>query len=328
MGGTSARVFAAGTVLVALSVGAVAVAPTGAAPATARHRSAATPHDTTSPTPTATPTTSPSPSPSDTPTPSPSPAGLELKPDVVAVVGALTGGTVGSVTIPVLANDVDHAGGKLLLVSVTQPVQGSAAIVNNKVVVSLRNGWRHVTMTYRVATTTGESGKSTITLTVLPPPYIVHTTLVQNHETRGVGTLLTVKFSRPIQNRAVVQAHLAITSTKTFGFGAWAWRDASTVQFRPYSFWPGHATITVQANLAGVTFGKAPDGRPYQGLDTVAGFTTARSMIATINAVSDLMVVRIDGKVVRTMGVSLGKPGFTTRSGIKVVAEKYPGSTL
>jgi lipoprotein-anchoring transpeptidase ErfK/SrfK len=66
--------------------------------------------------------------------------------------------------------------------------------------------------------------------------------------------------------------------------------------------------------------------------DFVGGRTSTRpytlrighALVATVNGKTDRMVVKIDGKVVKTYGVSLGKKGFETRSGIKAVMEKYP----
>jgi lipoprotein-anchoring transpeptidase ErfK/SrfK len=257
------------------------------------------------------------------PSPTPTPTGLHLTPDALTVAGAAAGGSAHRAAVHVLSNDVDYGGGQLLLVAVSQPAHGTATIVNNAVIIDITKGWGKSVLTYRVASTSGTYGSSTVTITVLPAPHIVHTKLIQNHQTRGIGTILTVHFSHPIQNRAAAQARFSLLSTKSFGSGSWAWRDSATVQFRPRNYWPGHATITFRAKLADVVLGTAADGRPYMGLNTVASFSTARAVIVKINGITDRMSVTIDGKVARTMGVSLGKPGFTTRSGVKVVAEKY-----
>ena len=36
------------------------------------------------------------------------------------------------------------------------------------------------------------------------------------------------------------------------------------------------------------------------------------------------MTVTINGKLARTIPITAGKDGFTTRSGVKVIMEKYP----
>jgi lipoprotein-anchoring transpeptidase ErfK/SrfK len=228
-----------------------------------------------------------------------------------------------AVTVRVLANDHDSNGGTLSVVSVTQPKFGTAKIVNNAVVVKTTRGWNTSVLTYTVSSTSGAAGKSKLTIVVTPPPHRVHLTLVEKNQVRGIGTMLTVRFSAPVKNRAAAQAHMFVTSTRSYGYGAWAWRDAYTAQFRPHDFWPGHSKITVRADLSNVVLGTAPDHRPYIGLTTVASFRTSRAVRVLINARTDRAIVKVDNKVVRNMGVSLGKTGFTTRSGIKVTAEKY-----
>jgi len=310
----------AGVASIVALVGLVA-ASTGTAAAAGRFATTSTPSpsDSVTPTPSGTPT--PTPTPSVTPTPTPKP--LVVHPTVVTVIGAARGGTRGGVVVHVLANDRDPNGGKLHVVSVSQPRNGSAVIVNNLILVHITTGWGKVTLNYNVSSSSGVSAKSSVNLTVLPPPIDVHMSLVQNGQTRGIGTLLTLHFSQPIQYRNVVQSHLQLTSTKNFGVGAWAWRDATTLEFRPRDFWPGHSTITVHSTLSNVIIGWTADHHPYMGLNTTASFKTTRAVISRINAITDQMTVTIDGKLARTMGVSLGKPGYTTRSGIKVVAEKY-----
>lgn len=226
-------------------------------------------------------------------------------------------------TINVLANDIDNSTGTLSVLSVSQPAHGWARVVNNSIAVYVTRGWSSTVLTYRAQSTNGAWAKTTLTVNVLPPPHRVHLTLVEKNQVRGIGTILTVHFTQPVTNRAAAESHMIIESTRNYGVGAWAWRDATTAMFRPRNFWPGHATITLRATLAGVVLGTAPDGRPNIGLNTVASFKTSRAVVVLINGKTDRMIVKVDGKVVRTMGVSLGKPGFATRSGIKVTAEKY-----
>jgi len=294
----------------------------------ARPLASVSPSDTSTPTPTDTPTATPTPTdtPTATPTPTgtPSPVPLVLRPDSLTVFGGDHGGTMKPYTVDVLANDVDPAGGHLYLVGVTQPPHGHAAIVNNKIVVNVSHGTGTFVLKYSVASTSTMTGTSKLTLRIYPAPIRIHLGLEQKNQVRGVGTMMTLRFSAPVKYRAAVQAALHLYSTKSFGEGAWAWRDATTLQFRPFErFWPGHSKITVRALLGNVVMARTASGAPMVGLDTTASWSTGHSLIASINAKTDRMIVRIDNKVVRTFGVSLGKPGFTTRSGIKVTAEKY-----
>ena len=46
-------------------------------------------------------------------------------------------------------------------------------------------------------------------------------------------------------------------------------------------------------------------------------------VISKVNAQTHQMKTFINGKLVRTIPITTGKPGFTTRSGVKVIIEKF-----
>lgn len=152
----------------------------------------------------------------------------------------------------------------------------------------------------------------------------------------GVGTLPRLHFSRDIPDKAVVERHLTVTATDdatgqtTVVPGAWGWTDDRTVVFRPLKFWPGHALITITSSMDGAVLGKQGDVTLVgaKGLAKTYTFRTARALIAKVDGDAHQMKVYIDGKKVRTIGVSLGTQDWETRSGVKVISTaKEPDKT-
>ena len=133
----------------------------------------------------------------------------------------------------------------------------------------------------------------------------------------GVGMPVVVTFDRPIKNRAEVEQSLVVR-TPTSIEGAWAWRDAATVEFRPKTYWPGNITVEVAANFQGVESNNGVYGRG--GL--ASAFRIGPSMVTKVNALTYEAQVFRDGAVVRTIPITAGKLGFETRSGTKLIVSK------
>lgn len=151
----------------------------------------------------------------------------------------------------------------------------------------------------------------------------------------GVGALPTLTFSRKIPRKAVVETHLKVTATDSFGRtvgvrGSWGWLDERTVMFRPFRFWPGRSTIVINSTLDGTLLGK--EGKNYligsPSLGVAYSFRTDRSFIAKVDGAKSQMRVFVDGVKVKTFGVSLGKSEWETRNGVKVISSlKEPTHT-
>lgn len=149
--------------------------------------------------------------------------------------------------------------------------------------------------------------------------------------TYGTGIIVTVRFDKPVPAalRPAVVKHLKVKSSKKLGTSGWAWRDAQTVLFRPKKFWPAHARIRISANPDYSVIGMvAKDSGSGQTQLRWAGtldhrFQVGRSQVIYVDGRTTTAKVVRDGATVRTMGVSLGKPGWETRSGIKVLMDKY-----
>jgi lipoprotein-anchoring transpeptidase ErfK/SrfK len=62
----------------------------------------------------------------------------------------------------------------------------------------------------------------------------------------------------------------------------------------------------------------------YGQEDRKVSFTVGRPMVSKVNIQTDQMKVFRDGKLLRTIPITTGQqPKFTTRSGIKVIVEKF-----
>ncbi|MFF9505707.1 Ig-like domain-containing protein [Streptomyces sp. NPDC014724] len=138
--------------------------------------------------------------------------------------------------------------------------------------------------------------------------------------TYGVGQPITAELSAPIKDkasRAIVERALRVRSTPAVT-GSWYWVDDKTLHYRPKEYWPARATIDITSGLAGVKVTGGLYGAPTKPLR----LTTGDRIEAITDAAAHTMTVKRDGKVINTIPVTTGKPGFATRNGVKVVLAK------
>lgn len=143
----------------------------------------------------------------------------------------------------------------------------------------------------------------------------------------GVGTLPAITFSRAIPDKRVVETHLSVSAVLPDGKvrkvdGAWGWTSDRTAVFRPVTYWPGHATVMVTSTLDRAVLGQSK-GTTLVGKRDLARtwtFRTDRKFVARVDGDQVNMKVYIDGKKVRLIPVSLGKSGWETRNGVKVIS--------
>ncbi|MGV1006024.1 MAG: L,D-transpeptidase [Candidatus Nanopelagicales bacterium] len=161
-------------------------------------------------------------------------------------------------------------------------------------------------------------------------PTITIVSISPQSATYGVGIVVTARFSHPVPwaDRQAVIKQLKVKSSRKLGAAGWAWVDAQTAKFRPKEFWPADAKVTVTARASYVPVGLVTDEAGEQQALRWAGeakrsFRVGRSQIIRVNGVTDQASVVRSGAVIRYMGVSLGQPGWETRSGTKVLQERY-----
>ncbi len=133
----------------------------------------------------------------------------------------------------------------------------------------------------------------------------------------GIGMPVVVNFDVPVKNRKEFEKNLHVTSVPKQE-GSWRWFSSTQVRFRPKSYWKPGTKVSVNADLNGVNAG----GGIYGQSSAKSSFTVGRSMIIKVNLASDVATVYQNGKKVRTIYVSGGKPGWATRSGTKLIMGK------
>ncbi|AQS69973.1 Ig-like domain-containing protein [Streptomyces pactum] len=138
----------------------------------------------------------------------------------------------------------------------------------------------------------------------------------------GVGQPVTAELSRPVRDRAqraIVERALKVDSTPAVE-GAWHWVDDKKLHYRPKDYWPAHATVQVRSTLDGIKIGD----RMWGGTAKPLKITTDDRVVAVTDAAAHTLTVFQDGREVREIPVTTGKPGFETRNGVKVVLGKEP----
>jgi len=135
----------------------------------------------------------------------------------------------------------------------------------------------------------------------------------------GIGMPVIVTFDVPVTDRAEFQKHMSVTARPAQA-GSWHWISNQEVHWRPRTYWQPGTRVHVDLQLNGVNAGNGIYGQ----VDRDVSFRIGRSVLIKANVSSDQMVVYLNGKAARTIPITGGKPGgFQTRSGIKVISEKY-----
>ncbi|MFB4302896.1 Ig-like domain-containing protein [Actinomadura sp. NTSP31] len=191
---------------------------------------------------------------------------------------------------------------------------------------SWRSAWNlRPSTTYTVtAHGTGKDGKqvtTTSTFTTLTPAKKLETGMSPlDGETVGVGMPVQLLLSKAVSTKAGKQAVEKALEVRmsTPVQGAWYWISDREVDFRPRDYWPSGEKVKVVAHLAGL---KAGEGM-YGMKDRTLSFTVGPKHITTVSDDTHRAKVTENGRLVRTMKVSLGKPGHDSYSGTMIAQEK------
>ncbi|MEV6412489.1 Ig-like domain-containing protein [Kribbella sp. NPDC051718] len=137
-------------------------------------------------------------------------------------------------------------------------------------------------------------------------------------ETVGVAMPIQIFWNNPVKDKAAVEKRLKVTTSVPVE-GSWSWQNSKQVNYRPKTYWPAGTKVTVDIKTQGVNAG----GSIWGNANRKISFTIGKSVVTTVNVKKHTMTVAINGKLARTIPITAGKDGFTTRSGVKVIMEKF-----
>ncbi|MET9322662.1 Ig-like domain-containing protein [Streptomyces sp. NPDC003038] len=166
----------------------------------------------------------------------------------------------------------------------------------------------------------GAPGQRTLTFDTTPAKTLLKVEFGPDEGKYGVGQPLIAVLNEPVKDkaaRAVVERGLVVQAPPG-SEGAWHWVDDKRLHFRPKTYWPANSTVSVRSNLEGIKITDELYGAAAKPVKLEIG---DRVEVIT-DASSHYMTFKRNGKVINTIPVTTGKPGFSTRNGVKVVLGK------
>lgn len=169
------------------------------------------------------------------------------------------------------------------------------------------------------AAATGKSGAHAKPSTPAGPPMLLESITPRTGTTVGVAMPVSVVFSKPVavSARAGIEKALKIT-TSVPTIGAWHWFSDTRVDFRPKTYWKPGTSVSVDAELTGVTDG---NGR-YGTHGYHHAFTIGDDNEATVSVTGHTMRVTHDGTLVKTLPIDAGSAAFPSWDGTMAVIDK------
>ncbi|MFD7133311.1 Ig-like domain-containing protein [Streptomyces sp. NPDC059894] len=140
----------------------------------------------------------------------------------------------------------------------------------------------------------------------------------EDGSTVGVGMPFSVRFTRGITAPDDVEKAITVKTEPAVDVqGHWFGNDR--LDFRPEQYWKAGTKVTVELNLDGVEGRKGVYGKQSK----TVSFTIGRNQVTVVDAKKHTMKVTQEGKVVKTIPVTTGKPGYATWNGQMVISEKF-----
>ncbi|MFE6484451.1 Ig-like domain-containing protein [Streptomyces sp. NPDC057757] len=162
-----------------------------------------------------------------------------------------------------------------------------------------------------------ESAEESAFTTLTPKNTFVGIFTPEDGSKVGVGMPFSVNFTRGITHPEDVEKAITVTTVPAVDVeGHWFGNDR--LDFRPEKYWKAGTKVTVRLNLDGV------EGRPgvYGEQAKTVSFTVGRSQVSTVDVKTKTMTVKRDGKTIKTIPVTTGKPGYDTWNGQMVITER------
>lgn len=138
-------------------------------------------------------------------------------------------------------------------------------------------------------------------------------------ETVGVGMPVIVTFDVPVTDRASMERHMRVSSTPQQA-GSWRWLSDNEAHWRPRTYWRAGTDVSVDLDINSVSAG----GGIYGQEDREVDFQIGDAHVYQVDMDRYQMRVLSNGSLLRTIPITTGEePAFTTRSGVKVIMEKF-----
>jgi len=138
-------------------------------------------------------------------------------------------------------------------------------------------------------------------------------------DTVGVGMPVMLQFTTAVGDRAAVEKALRVVSDPPQA-GHWAWLSDYRVDYRPQSYWRPGTRVRVMMELDGVQAG----GGRYGTADQTVGFTVGRAQESVVDTANHSLTVYRDGREIKNLPVTSGRPGMDTWGGTLAVIDKSP----
>ncbi|HYH34352.1 MAG TPA: Ig-like domain-containing protein [Nocardioides sp.] len=142
-------------------------------------------------------------------------------------------------------------------------------------------------------------------------------------ETVGVGMPVIVTFDVPVTDRANMERHMRVTSTPRQP-GTWHWVNEHEAHWRPKTYWKPGSHVAVDLDINSVDAGNGIYGQEDRRVE----FDVGDSVVSRVDVAAHRMEVFVNGDLARTIPISAGKPGWETRSGTKVIIEKFESKRM
>jgi len=143
-------------------------------------------------------------------------------------------------------------------------------------------------------------------------------------ETVGVGMPVIVTFDLPVKDKAAFEKHMHVTSSPQQQ-GAWHWMSDTEAHWRPKAYWKADTDVHVDIDVNSVDAGNGIYGQENRELD----FHVGDAHVYKVDMKTHQMKVFSNGKLLRTIPITTGEqPAFTTRTGTKVIIEKFASKTM
>jgi lipoprotein-anchoring transpeptidase ErfK/SrfK len=156
--------------------------------------------------------------------------------------------------------------------------------------------------------------------TLTPATAITTTVFPWEGLTVGIGQPIVFNLSRPIASaaaRATLLRHVLIGKSKQIQ-GGWHWFSDHELHFRPRTFWPPGAHVTVAWNLTGWN----PTAGEWGTSEGTTSFSVGDAHVSYADLSTHQMLVTDNGRTIATFPISGGRPTDPTMGGMHLVLDR------